>query len=248
MSIGDSNYGSPQQSRRQIEIASHLRRRILSFTNGDITLEEFQFSCRTEAQSLALAMVDNIQAEFLLKSIANGIVSVTAEYTIPRWAIPFMSVFTNDLFNIAKNMKVVHDLEREIRKAVEAMDVSTNFHETNFSAGCNPPTQESSDVDGLLLHLAVPRMLQLVWKFNAHDITHTLREACKRVLDDSAGDQVLRMTRAKALNVLGREFYAAIRIRQDVYGKKSGMFPNQDEIQETVKMALMESIVSESKD
>ncbi len=191
-------------------------------------------------------MEENIQAEFLLKSISRGMVSATAEYVVPFWAVPFMTVFANNLFNVAKTRKVVYDLEREIRRAIKANDVSTVVYERNFSGGCNTGSQGSNEIDGLLLHLAVPRMLKLVWKFNANDISRTLAEACTRVLNDSAGDRDLRKKRAIALNILGREFYAAITTRQNIYGRNRGMFPNPDQIQAIVKMALMEAVVNEN--
>lgn len=232
--------------RRQIEIASHLRDRIQNFTSGDISIDEFQSSCRDETQSLAFAMQENFQAEFLLKAISSGIISATAEYTMPSWTKPMMAGFSSDLFDMAKNIKVVFDLEKAIKKAVKETDVSMNLTSRKSPDACNSGSQGNSDIDGLLLHLAVPRMLKLVWNFNANDISRTLREACKRVIDDSAANHDLRMKRAKALNVLGREFYAAIRTRHDIYGKDEGKgaFPNEETIQENVKMALMEAVVS----
>jgi hypothetical protein len=213
-----------------------------------MTIDEFQSSCRVETQSLAFAMEETLQAEFLLKAISSGIISATADYTMPSWAKSMMAGVSNTLFDAARNIKVVYDLEKAIRKAVKKADDSTNVTATSSSESDDDCNSGNSDIDGLLLHLAVPKTLKLVWNFNANDISRTLREACTRVIDDSAGDNYLRVKRAKALNILGHEFYAAIRSRQDLYGKGEGRgaFPNEEEIQENVKMALMEAIVSES--
>ena len=208
-------------------------------------MDDFQASCRAEAQSLALAIEGDLPAEILLRSMSSGIVSVTAEYNVPSWAKPLMAVFFNSLFDIAKNIKVVYDLEKAIKKAVRETDISTTVHGNASSNGCNSGNHGTSDIDGLLLQLANPKMLRLVWRFNANDITRTLREACKRVLDDSAGDRDLKTKRAKALDILGREFYAAIKIRDEMTGKPTRTFPNREEIQERVKQALMEAVVSE---
>lgn len=218
-------------------------------------MEEFQLSCRVETQSLAFAMEENLQAEFLLKAISSGILSATAEYTMPTWAKPMMVGFSNSLFDMAKDIKVVYDLEKAIKKAVKATDTSSqddapkNF--SQFHGDCNSGSQgnNNEDIDGLLLQLAVPQMLKLVWNFNANDISRTLREACKRVIDDSAGDNNLRTKRAKALNILGREFYSAIGTRKEMYGdggRGQGVFPSVEEIQEHVKTALLEAVVSDN--
>lgn len=218
----------------------------MNYTSGNIDVDEFQDSCRAEAQSLALAMQGNVPAELLLKAISSGIVAATAEYTVPSWAKPLMAVFSHSLFDRAKNVKVVYDLEKAIKKAVRETDISTTVHDNGSTGGCNSSSQGTGDIDGLLLQLANSRMLELVWKFNANDITRTLREACKRVVDDSASDHELRIKRARALNILGREFYAAIKTRQSVHGKATGTFPRREEIQEHVKQALLEAVVSES--
>lgn len=240
------DYASPQQIRRQIEIASHLRDRVERFTTGDLSTEEFQSSCRTEAQSLALAMEGNLQAEFLLKAISSGLVSATTEYLVPAWAKPLLMGWVYGAFDATQNMKVVYALEKTIKQAVKATDVSSKDEESqkDDSEDCNQGHADA-EVDALLLKLSVPKTLKLLWKFNANDITRTLKEACKRVLDDAADNQEMRLLRAKALNTLGWEFYAAVKIRRKTYGKGKEDYPDAETIQENVKTALLESVINE---
>ena len=239
VSIGDSNYASPQQLRRQIGIASHLRHRIQNYTDGTMSQEEFEASCRAETESLALAMEESVQAEYLLKSISSGMLGAVSDTT---WTKSF-AVFSNP-FDMAKNFKIVYDLEKEIKTAISCADINMQPENAESPEDCNSSGNE--DIDGLLMYLAVPKLLKLLWKFNVNDITITVREACKRVIDDSASDNELRMNRVKALTILGREFETAIRTREEIYRDDKWVFPDSDTIQKSVRKALIKSVVSES--
>jgi curved DNA-binding protein CbpA len=238
VSIGDSNYASPQQLRRQIEIASHLRYRIQNYTDGTMSQEEFEFSCRAETESLAIALEDSVQAEYLLKSISSGMMGAVAEYS---WTKSLAAL--SNTYDTAKNIKVVYDLEREIKLAVRGANITMQQDNAQSAEDCSAPGH--GDIDSLLMHLAVPKLLKLVWKFNVNDITTTVREASKRVIDDSASDNELRSKRAMALNILGREFASAIRTRQEIHRKDGWVFPDSDTIHRNVRNALIESVVTD---
>lgn len=235
--VGDFSYGSSQQVKRQIKIAAHLRKRIQNYTDGIMSEEDFEASCRTETESLAIAMEESMQAENLLKAISSGMIRASAEYTWTKTLAGF-----SNAYDTAKNIKVVFDLEREIRRA--AMDSSSSSEPAEAELmDCN--TSGNGDLDGILLHLAVPKMLKLVWRFNVNDVTTTVQEASKRVIDDCGNDNDLRLKRANGLNILGRAFAASVKTRQEVYREDDWSFPDSKTIQENVKQALIESVVSD---
>jgi curved DNA-binding protein CbpA len=242
-SLGESKFKAPQQTRRQVEIASHLRERIEAYTMGLQTLEEFQLSCRTEAESLALAIEGKLQSDFMLKAISSGLLLATTSYLVPAWRKPLLG-WVYGAVDMTQNWQVVHDLEKAIRQAVQDIEAETSqdTDQDTDSDDCDKK-KHSADVDMLLEKLSVPKMLKLVWKFNANDISRTLREASRRVLDDCREDKELRQLRAKALNTLGREFHAAVEARRVVHNEEH---PDQETIQENVKTALLESIVKDA--
>lgn len=192
-------------------------------------------------------MEGNLQAEFLLEAISSGLVSATTEYLVPAWTQPLLMGWVYGAFDATQNMQVVYALEKTIKQAVKAADVSSKDEESpkDDAEDCNQGHADA-EVDALLLKLSVPKTLRLLWKFNANDITRTLKEACKRVLDDAADNQEMRLLRAKALNTLGWEFYAAVKIRRKAYGKGNRDYPDAETIQENVKTALLESVINES--
>jgi len=238
--MGDSTYtSSPQQLRRQIEIAYHLRNRIQNFTDGVLDEEDFTASCRAETVSLAFAMEDSVQAGHLLKAISSGILGALYDNI---WTKPFALVSTS--LDKAKSLKNVYDLENQIRLAIRDSNITMNPENPQSRDECN--IQGNDDMDNLLTRLSVPKMLKLIWKFNMNDITMTVREACKRVIDDSASNSELRMKRAQALNILGREFASAIKSREEVYRGDKWVFPDSESIQKSVRKALIEAIVTEN--
>ena len=112
LTLGNYNHhDSPQQKNRQVLIASHLRERIELYTTGEMSREEFQTSCRLEAQSLAMAMEGKLQAIVLLKAISSGLVFATSHIMLPAWSKPFMGWAYKSL-DITRNENVVYDLEK----------------------------------------------------------------------------------------------------------------------------------------
>jgi curved DNA-binding protein CbpA len=244
LSLGESNYRSPQQIRRQVAIASHLRERIEAYTTGEMSSEEFQLSCRTEAQSLAMAMEGKLKAELLLKAISSGLVSATFRILLPAWYKPFLGL-AYKAFDITQNDHVVHDLEKAIRKAVREMgDPSESGPANDDPLECDQGHHDAG-FDALLQKLSNPKMLRLVWKFNANDIARTLRDASRRVMDDCADDYEMRLKRAQALNMLGQEFHAAVHSQRRTRDKSKDDYPDGETILENVKTALMESVIND---
>jgi hypothetical protein len=239
-----SHCESTQQIRRQVEIAAHLRERIAQYEDG-ASAEAFRLSCRAEARSLSMAMEGKLNSELLLKAISSCLVSATIKYTMPSWTKPLLG-WVHGAFDATENAHVGHDLEKVIRQAVQEMADSQDRreHSSGYQAECEHGKGDS-DVDALLQKLSVPKTLRLVWKFNANDIRRTVREASRRVLDDCGNDHDQRLVRVNALNILGREFHAAVEVRRRAHSSSEDAYPDVKTIEEKVKMALIKSVINE---
>ena len=53
---------------------------------------------------------------------------------------------------------------------------------------------------------SLPVFLEFAWAFNKRDIKSTLYEVCKKLFDDASVPKVLRLQRAEAVRLLGKEF------------------------------------------
>jgi hypothetical protein len=241
ISFTESSYESTQQRRRQVEIATHLRDRIESYVTGEVSEEQFRLSCRREAFTLGTAM-DEKQAGVLFKAISSGLDAATYQFLLPSWMKQGLNwasgaFDSSDFFDATQNLHVMVALERELRKAIEAVENElSGSNSTDDVDECNE-RKTTADVDSLLKKLSVPRMVRLVCKFNENDIARTLREATSRVLDDCGEDYALRLKKAMALNILGWEFHSVVAFDTVPFGKLDTETINVD-----VQAALMESI------
>jgi hypothetical protein len=55
---------------------------------------------------------------------------------------------------------------------------------------------------------SLPTFLELAWAINKRDIKSTLHEVCKKLFEDASVPKELRLVRAEAVRILGREFQA----------------------------------------
>eukprot|EP00980_Cylindrotheca_fusiformis_P028897 scaffold22671_cov164-Cylindrotheca_fusiformis.AAC.6 len=241
VSFTDSSYDSKQQIRRQLQIARHLRDRIESYVIGEMDEEQFRYSCRREAVTLGIA-VGSVQARFLFKAISSGLIAATYQCLLPPWmkkAFYWASgaFDTSEMFDTTQSLRVMVSLQRELRKALVQVELElADRNSTGDVDDCNEK-KSAADVDSLLKRLSVPKMVKLVWRFNMNDIARTVREASRRVLDDCGDSYTLRLKKARAMNILGKEFHTAV-------AEESGFVKLDAEvINGEVQAALLESIV-----
>jgi hypothetical protein len=265
LSLDDSNYISPQQIRRQVQIAMHLYDRVKDFATGrgtTMTLADFTQSAKAEAQSLAMAMEGSIAYGFLLRAIGTGLILETKQELDPAWK-RHLGGWIIDALESAKNIKALESLNNAIGHATmeaakeaaqqQQRDRSDTDHvnDVKDDSACEKD-QISADMDVLLMKLSVPRVFQLVWEFNVQDISRTVRASTRKVLDDCADDKELRRLKALALNALGHEFHLAVRSTRPNAKTKSNSskidkgaaeHPDSQTLRETVQAALMDSII-----
>jgi curved DNA-binding protein CbpA len=249
LSFGSSNYKSPQQQRRQVAIASHLRDRVARFASGDMTAEDFKISCRTEVQSLVLALKEKSEGKLLLKAIGSGLIAETRQYLVPLWKKHLTGGWASHVVDTTKSAAASEALRIAVRRVI----LDTQIEDTVPQQSHSDPYECNKDrrgpdllLDALILKLSVPRILRLVWKFNGQDISTTLREASRRVLDDCADDTTARMLKVRALHMLGREFRSAANHHSGpAKTVKDQDYPDAQTILDNVNAALLESIVKD---
>lgn len=247
---------STQQVRRQVQIASHLRNRIESFVDGEVTLEKFQASCRVEADALAASLHRPFKTESLLQGISAGLLAETIELLVATWAKPMLSSFF-EVKSLAQNVRVDRDLERAVRKAMikysrqsaeSAAAATTSEYDdgdnSTTSGGCGMD-EDGRDLDALLQAMSVPSMWNVLVQFIINDVSRTVKEATRRVLDDCGADHDLRIKKARAMHALGREFHGAFQ-RHSVDSRTEDVDLDAEKLHRAVKAALLESVVEES--
>jgi DnaJ domain/X-domain of DnaJ-containing len=240
---------SMQQVRRQVQIASHLRYRIERYVNDEVTLEEFQASCRIEADALVASLHKPYQTASLLQGISAGLMSETIQLLVANWARPMLSSFF-EVKSLAQNVRVDRDLERAVRKAMikysrQSTDTAATQREEDISGDDCGMDEDGRDLDVLLQAMSVPSMWKVLVQFNVNDVSRTVREATRRVLDDCGGDHELRIRKARALHALAREFYGAFN-RQTKSSRIEEIYLDAETLHIAVKAALLESVVEDS--
>lgn len=254
---------SEEQVRRQLQIASHLRFRIehvLEDHEGKISFQEFEDLCMVEGQGLASILQETPHATTLLRGIAMGLISETKEYLV----LPFVRPIVNSYCAIKdaprNGNRMVNKLGRAVRKAVKKYTLSKNRPEVeNDSSETDQVDSDKTpsdncgmddkmqDFDALMEALAVPSFWKVLLEFILYDVTRTVREATKRVLDDCGPDMEIKLKKARALNTLGRAFEKAFE-RQEKERARAGTHYQLDEetLHRTVKATFLESIVTDS--
>jgi hypothetical protein len=245
----DLSFGSPQQQRRQVAIASHLRDRVARFASGEMTVEDFKISCRTEVQSLVLALTGKSEGEMLLKAIGSGLIAETRQYLEPLWKKHLTGGWASHAVDTTRSAHASKALRIAVRRVIMDTQIEdTVTHQSHSdSSECNEDRSGPEVlVDALILKLSVPSILRLVWKFNGQDISTTLREASRRVLDDCADDTEARMLKVRALHMLGREFRSAANHHSGPAKTVNDLdYPDAQTILDKVNAALLESIVKD---
>jgi len=259
-------YESPQQLRRQVKIASHLRLRIDNYVMSSqdvVSLEEFEKSCRYEAEALVTSLDNMNHDRSLLNGIALGVISETIKYLVPPWTKPILMNFflAKDAVH---NFQINRDLNRAVQKSMfqynrqsSMTEEKSNNKDTNEDRDGEEESDDNKkqenacgdekngqDLDVLLKAVSTPRMWKALIQFNANDVHKTVREATKRVLDDCGSDNAIRMKKAKALNTLGRAFYDVCKNHEKERSIQRVEFDTET-LHKRAKEALLESVEKE---
>ena len=114
----------------------------------------------------------------------------------------------------------------------EAEDMQQRAAETGQEMGEKEAQQMAASLDGSL-----PAFLGLAWAVNKRDIQSTLKIACQKVFNDASVPKPMRLQRAEAVKILGREFYMLG--KQELVAQRSANNFAADDIKARVAVATM---------
>merc|ERR1712137_1306510 len=72
----------------------------------------------------------------------------------------------------------------------------------------------------------LPAILELAWAINVRDVTRTLKQVCFKLFNDAGVDKEVRIKRAEALRILGREFFAIGKASEALSGQSKSKDDN----------------------
>eukprot|EP00591_Stephanopyxis_turris_P008015 CAMPEP_0195534914 /NCGR_PEP_ID=MMETSP0794_2-20130614/43286_1 /TAXON_ID=515487 /ORGANISM="Stephanopyxis turris, Strain CCMP 815" /LENGTH=612 /DNA_ID=CAMNT_0040667909 /DNA_START=132 /DNA_END=1970 /DNA_ORIENTATION=+ len=210
-----------KQKKREVVVAMHLRDRIATFMEGKQTEEEFQLSCREEAEQIAKGAFGGLY----LTTIGFALEMETEEYK--GFQDSFLgfeghaarvkkraNAVSNDITILNKGIKAAkvgrqayQEIEKQSQMAKEKSSVNsgkTSFEEEK-TAGDDDEAAKAA-LAAQKFEESLPVILELAWAINVRDISRTLKKAFKKLTTDADVSFEDRQKRAGAVGILGREF------------------------------------------
>jgi hypothetical protein len=196
-----------KQRKREVKIAMNIRKRIEPYVDRSEPDESFVASCQEEAFKI-------------VKGSFGEVFCTTIGFALEIEAEEFLGFKTSFLgveghaararkraaaFNA--NMKLVGagisaaTAGRKAMRDMEAAQQGTAFSEGEIDE--KTAAQLSAQMEESL-----PAFLELAWAINVRDINQTLRKACKKLFVDASVPMEVRIRRAEAVRILGREFHS----------------------------------------
>lgn len=219
-----------KQRKRELTIAINLRDMSQPFIEDVFTEEQFSATCVTEATKIAGG---SFGATFL--TTIGFQLEVEAEEYI-GFQKSFMGLdghaarvkkranaMSNNIKIMGAGLKAA-SAGRKVYKEVEnAQRIATTMEsvEVNDDGGSNKELSGTMNTDKEVkkqieadqamlaaqkLEDSLPAILELAWAINTRDISRTLKKACKRVFTDAGISNDMRIKRAVAVGIVGREF------------------------------------------
>ena len=214
-----------KQRKRQVRCAQNLRERIRPYVlgNGDDGENEFRASCREEANQIAAGAFGGLYCTAM-----GSALELAAEewlgFETSRWGLGgHLARTKQNAAGLATNWKLVgaglkaatagsramreaEELQqKQLQKQAEELggaDVADEEEEQKQQE--QQAEQMAATIDGSL-----PAFLEFAWAVNRRDIRSTLQAVCRKLFDDASVPKELRVRRARAVQILGREFAAA---------------------------------------
>jgi hypothetical protein len=192
------------QRRRQVKIAQFLRKRVESYdaTNADA----FAVACRQEAANILSGAYGGSYLHVIGWSL-----EIAAEQYI-GYANSFLGIgglvasTRKSASGVRSNFQLlgagIKAATAGSRAMVEAEELQKNAQER----GDVVSDEDAQKLMGRHLDESLPAFLDLAWAVNKRDIQTTLKAACRKLFDDASVPKEMRLVRARAIRILGREF------------------------------------------
>ncbi len=218
------------QRRRRVTCAINIRKRIEPFVNGDEDENLFALSCQAEAAKICKTAFGHVFAS----SIGQALELESTEFlgfSENAWlsfdghsaAMQKRAADFNNNYRVlnagisavkvgSTAMKHVESIQKQVEEQAAAPGGAT---------GASPLDGAQAKETMKKLEDTLPTILELAWAINVRDISKTLKDVCHKLFTDSSVDMDLRIKRAEAIKIIGREFYAM--------GNASGNIKNETE-------------------
>jgi curved DNA-binding protein CbpA len=189
MLLNGSDY---HRRKRELDISVNLLERVKDFVDGTLSKEAFRESCTTEAENIA----GNPFGEEFLIAIGSTLAWEAGQYL--GWT-------NGSYYFTRKQIRRLFYTASSARKAVSfimsAYEAFREGTELDGTTNFNPEMYAQEQAEEML-----PEMLDLAWSFILMDISSTLNGVCRRLFADAGADSPTRKKRAKAIQILGKEF------------------------------------------
>ena len=133
----------------------------------------------------------------------------------------------------ATNMKLLGAGIRAASAGSKAMREAEDFQRAAVEAQEELDEAKAQELMSETIDASLPAFLELAWAINKRDIQSTLKEACQKLFDDASVPKEMRIERAQAIEILGREF--------QLVGKEAAVTDhlNAEDIKARVAVATM---------
>ena len=193
-----------KQRKRVVKIARFLRDRIQSY-NGEHPDDAFTTACRDEANNIVAGAF-------------GGLYCVTIGFSLQIAAQEYLG-FENTFLGLgghmartkknasgfATNMKLLGAGIRAASAGSKAMREAEDLQRAAQAGGLDE-TNLQEQIMAQTLDQSLPAFLEFAWAINKRDIQTTLKKACQKLFDDASVPKEMRIQRAQAIEILGREF------------------------------------------
>jgi len=195
-----------KQRRRVVKCAQFLRTRIQEYFNNDA--ETFAGGAREEATKI----VQGAYGALYCATIGFALQVAAEEY------IGFQQSFLGLGGHLARTKKNASGfasgwklLGAGLKAASAGSKAMVEAEELQKKVGQEGRELDEADAQKMMQNLdnSLPAFLELAWAVNKRDIQSTLKVVCKKLFDDASVPKQERLERAKAVQILGREFREA---------------------------------------
>lgn len=204
-----------KQRKREIKCAINLRERISAFVEGRQPEEEFIALAQEEAANIVKSTFGDVFCNtigFALEVEADEFLGFQQSFfgTVDGHAARLKkraNSFNNNMKIIGAGISAAR-IGRKAMREVESVQSKTKGLEGQEDAESSQMDAEAVKKATEKFEESLPAILELAWAINVRDISRTLKHVCKKLFVDAGVPMDVRMKRAEAVKILGREFYA----------------------------------------
>lgn len=215
------------QRRRQVTCAINIKKRIASYVDeeeesNEGAEEQFVLSCQAEAAKICKSVFGHVFCTTIGKAFeleATEFLGFARSPVIGNWDT-YNAGYQKRASNFNNNYRVLNAGISAIQAGSKAMKHVESIQkqaeeQSSLSGATTPGAPGATPFDNAQaketmkkLEDTLPTILELAWAINVRDITKTLKEVCHKLFNDASVDIEVRLKRAEAVKLLGREFHA----------------------------------------